>query len=163
MKRIIGALMLVVAAVCSSSAQKTTAPYKVGDIVSDFKLKNVDGTMRGLVADAGKEKGYIVIFTCNHCPYAKAYEQRIMDLDKNFRQSGYPVVAINSNDPKEAPEDSFEKMAERAKEKNYSFPYLFDESQAIAKKFGAVRTPQVFLLNKNKQGKLETRIHRSDR
>jgi peroxiredoxin len=126
-------------------------PYQVGDSVKDFKLKNVNGKMVSL-ADYEKAKGYIVIFTCNHCPYAKAYEQRIMDLDKKYSAKGFPVIAISPNDPGKVPDDSFDNMAKRAKEKGYSFPYLFDETQQVAKQFGATRTPHVFVLNKTAKG-----------
>ncbi|MDW8219461.1 MAG: thioredoxin family protein [Bacteroidota bacterium] len=122
--------------------------YKVGDIARDFRLKNVDGTMISLKSypDA---KGIIVIFTCNHCPYAKAYESRIIALHKNFAPQGYPVVAINPNDPAAYPEDSFENMVKRAKEKAYPFAYLVDETQEVAKAYGATKTPHVFLLKRN--------------
>ena len=119
--------------------------YKVGSEVTDFKLKNIDGQMVSL-ASTPKAKGYIVIFTCNHCPYAKAYEDRIIQLHLNYSIQGYPVVAINPNDPKVSPEDSYKKMQERAKQKGFPFVYLYDESQEVAKQFGAVRTPHVFLL-----------------
>ena len=122
-------------------------PYKVGDKVEDFKLKNIDGKMVSL-ADFDQAKGFIVIFTCNHCPYAKAYEQRILELDKKYASKGFPVIAINPNDPTKVPDDSFENMTKRAKEKGYSFPYLFDESQQVARKFGAARTPHVYVLSK---------------
>ncbi|MCS6917430.1 MAG: thioredoxin family protein [Chitinophagales bacterium] len=122
--------------------------YKIGDAVADFRLKNVDGKMVSL-SDQKEAKGAIVIFTCNHCPYAKAYEQRIIDLDKQFRPQGFPVIAINPNDPKRVPDDSFEHMVKRAKEKKYPFPYLVDETQQVARTFGATRTPQVFLLNRS--------------
>jgi peroxiredoxin len=125
--------------------------YKVGDTVKDFKLKNVDGKYVSL-ADNKEVKGYIVIFTCNHCPYAKAYEQRIMDLDKSFRSKGFPVVAISPNDPAAMPDDSYENMIKRSKEKGYTFPYLIDETQQVARDFGATRTPQVFVLNKTDKG-----------
>jgi peroxiredoxin len=121
--------------------------YKVGDNVSDFKLKNVDGKMVSL-GDYKSAKGFIVVFTCNHCPYAKAYEQRIMDLDKTFSGEGYPVIAISSNDATIVPDDSYENMIKRAKEKKYTFPYLYDESQAIAKSYGATKTPHVFVVSK---------------
>jgi peroxiredoxin len=92
----------------------------------------------------------ILVFTCNHCPYSKKYEGRILELDKNFKKQGWPVVAISSNDPKVEPDDSFENMQKLAKEKGYSFPYLFDETQEVAKAYGATKTPHVFLLeNKN--------------
>ncbi|MBX7140717.1 MAG: thioredoxin family protein [Chitinophagales bacterium] len=125
--------------------------YKVGDSVKDFKLKNVDGKYVSL-ADNKDVKGYIVIFTCNHCPYAKAYEQRIMDLDKTFRPKGFPVVAISPNDPAAVPDDSYENMIKRSKEKGYTFPYLIDETQQVARDFGATRTPHVFVLNKTDKG-----------
>ncbi len=125
--------------------------YKIGNTARDFKLKNVDGKTVSL-ADYKKAKGYIVIFTCNHCPYAKAYEQRIIDLHKKFEPLGYPVVAINPNDPQRQPEDSYENMQKLAKEKSYPFVYLFDETQEIAKAYGATRTPHVYLLQKTKNG-----------
>src|SRR5215471_6516316 len=87
----------------------TTTGYQVGDKASDFKLKNVDGKMVSL-ADYKDAKGYIVVFTCNHCPYAKAYESRVMALDKEFKSKGYPVIAINPNDPNIEPEDSYDNM-----------------------------------------------------
>lgn len=102
------------------------------------------------MADYKDAKGIIVVFTCNHCPFAKKYESRIMDLDKNMKAKGFPVVAISPNDPSIEPEDSFENMQKRAKEKNYSFPYLFDETQAVAKEYGATKTPHVYVLEKQK-------------
>ncbi len=122
------------------------ASYQIGDQAEDFSLKNVDGKKVAL-KDYKNAKGYIVIFTCNHCPYAKTYEDRIIALHKDFEAQGYPVVAINPNDPQIQPDDSFEKMQERAKEKSYAFAYLFDETQATAQKFGATKTPHVFLLD----------------
>lgn len=125
--------------------------YQVGDTVSDFKLKNVDGKMVSM-ADYKTAKGFIVVFTCNHCPFSKAYEQRIMDLNTMYAPKGYPVIAISSNDKDVVPEDSYENMQALAKEKQYAFPYLYDETQAVAKTFGATRTPQIFILNKEKKG-----------
>jgi peroxiredoxin len=123
------------------------AGYQVGDKATDFKLKNVDGKMVSL-ADNKSAKGYIVVFTCNTCPYAKAYEQRIMDLNTKYASRGYPVVAINPNDPAVAPGDSFADMQKRAKEKKYAFPYLQDETQQIAKAYGATRTPHLYVLTR---------------
>jgi peroxiredoxin len=94
-----------------------------------------------------------VIFTCNHCPYAKAYEDRIIALDKKYKEKGYPVIAINPNDPEVQPEDSFENMQVRAKEKGFTFPYLFDAKQEVYPAYGATKTPHVYLLNKE-SGKL---------
>jgi thiol-disulfide isomerase/thioredoxin len=87
-------------------------------------------------------------FTCNHCPFAKAYEERIIALNSKYAAKGYPVIAINPNDPNREPDDSFDNMVMRAKDKKYSFPYLFDESQEIAKAYGATRTPHIFILSK---------------
>lgn len=127
----------------------TPIGYSVGDIAEDFSLKNVSGDTVSL-SDYKDAKGVIVIFTCNHCPYAQLYEQRIIDLHRNFAPLGYPVVAINPNSPIIAPEDSFEKMQERARTKHYPFAYLFDEAQTVFPKFGATRTPHVFLLDENR-------------
>lgn len=121
--------------------------YKVGDKARDFDLKNIDESVLSM-ADFEDARGFIVIFTCNHCPYSKKYEDRIIGLDKKYKDKGYPVIAINPNDPKVQPEDSFPKMKERAKEKGFTFPYLFDETQEIAKAYGATRTPHVFILQK---------------
>lgn len=123
--------------------------YQVGDTARDFKLKNIDGKMLSL-ADMKDAKGYIVIFTCNHCPYAIAYEDRIIDINNRYAKLGYPVVAINPNDPVKQPDDSFDKMKVRAGEKGFTFPYLLDDTQEIAKAYGATRTPHVYLLDKNR-------------
>ncbi len=130
----------------SFSAQ---AGYEVGEVVNDFSLKNIDGNQVSL-SDYGDAKGVIVVFTCNHCPYAKLYEDRIIELHKTYSAQGYPVIAINPNDPEKVPEDSYENMKKRAKKKGYPFVYLFDDTQNVAKDFGATRTPHVFLLEKAK-------------
>jgi peroxiredoxin len=121
--------------------------YKIGDVATDFKLKNVDNKMVSL-SDYKSAKGFIVVFTCNHCPFAKAYESRIIELDKKYASLGYPVIAINPNDPKLEPIDSFEGMQQRAKEKGFTFPYLFDEGQKVYPQYGATKTPHLFVLNK---------------
>ena len=122
--------------------------YNVGDKATDFKLKNVDGKLVSL-ADYKDAKGFIVTFTCNHCPFSVAYEDRIVALDKKYAAKGYPVVAINPNDAVAYPDDSFDKMVVRAKEKGFTFPYLRDESQEIAKTYGALRTPHVYILQRS--------------
>jgi len=124
------------------------AGYQVGDKAADFKLKNIDGKNVSL-ADYKDAKGFIVVFTCNHCPFAKAYENRIIALDKKYHAKGYPVIAIQPNDASVVPDDSYANMQARAREKGYTFPYLLDESQAIAHAFGATRTPHVFVLQKS--------------
>ena len=121
--------------------------YKVGDAATDFKLKNIDGKMVSL-SDFKSAKGFIVIFTCNHCPYAQKYEERIMILDKKYKDLGYPVIAINPNDPSVQPEDDFSRMITRATEKGFTFPYLVDEGQKIYPIYGATKTPHVFILKK---------------
>ena len=93
-------------------------------------------------------KGFIVIFTCNHCPYAVAYEDRIIALDKKYSKLGYPVIAINPNNPEKQKDDSYDLMKVRAKEKGFTFPYLFDEGQKIYPKFGATKTPHVYVVQK---------------
>jgi peroxiredoxin len=132
-------------------ADETPAGYKTGDIARDFQLKNVDGSFVSF-GSYPKAKGYIVVFTCNHCPFAKAYEQRIIDLHKKFEPKGFPVIAINPNDKDRSPEDSYELMVARAKEKKYPFAYLYDETQDIAKAYGATRTPHVYLLTRTAKG-----------
>ena len=119
-------------------------PYGIGDTVSDFKLKNVDGKVISL-SDYSRSKGVILIFDCNTCPYSKAYNDRIIALDKTYAQKGFPVITINSN---RGQGESFQDMVARAEAKNYSFPYLKDETQNVARAFGATNTPHVFLLRR---------------
>ena len=123
------------------------AGYGIGDAVTDFKLKNVDGKMVSL-KDFDAAKGFIVVFISNHCPFSKSYEDRVIDIDKKYASQGYPVIAINPNDPEAYEEDSFANMQARAKEKGYTYPYLTDNTQAVTKAFGAMRTPHAFVLNK---------------
>lgn len=130
-----------------SIANKTGKGYQVGDKAADFKLKNIDGTVMSL-ADMKDAKGFIVTFTCNHCPYSVLYEDRLIDLHNEMAAKGYPVIAINPNDPKVQPEDSFEGMQKRSAEKKFPFVYLFDDNQEVYPLFGATRTPHVFLLDK---------------
>ena len=124
------------------------AGYKVGDKATDFKLKSVDGKMYSM-ADYKDAKGFIIVFTCNHCPFAVKYEDRIVALAKKYKPLGYELIAINPNDPVAQPEDSFDLMKVRAKEKGFTFPYLFDEGQKVYPQYGATKTPHVFLLDKS--------------
>lgn len=121
--------------------------YRVGDTVGDFRLKGTDGKMIGL-SDYRDSKGVIVIFDCNTCPFSKAYNERIIALHEKYASKGFPVIAINPNDPQVSPGDSFQEMARIAKEKNYEFPYLMDETQNVARAFGATNTPHVFVLKR---------------
>lgn len=143
-------LVLAVFAIATAFTVNTTKGYEIGDVVEDFSLKNIDGENVSL-KDFKKAKGVILVFTCNHCPYSKMYEERIIALDKKYKDLGYPVVAINPNDPIASPGDDFESMKKRAKEKGFTFPYLFDKGQTVYPKFGATRTPHVFILNKTKK------------
>ncbi|MGR3811334.1 thioredoxin family protein [Jiulongibacter sp. NS-SX5] len=120
--------------------------YEVGDEATDFSLKNIDGKMVSL-KDFTQAKGFIVVFTCNHCPFSKAYEDRVVALDAKFAAKGFPVIAINPNDPAAYEEDSFENMKKRAAEKGYTFPYLVDE-KGVGQVYGAARTPHVFVIKK---------------
>ncbi len=143
-------MMSLVLLLCSANLIMAGG-VKVGDKVSNIKLKNIDGKMYSL-EEQKSAKGFIVIFTCNHCPFSVKYEDRIIALQNKYEKLGYPVVAINPNDVKRVPEDSFEEMIVRAREKQFNFPYLYDETQAVASRFGAARTPHVFILNKEKSG-----------
>lgn len=122
--------------------------YKPGDKAEDFRLKSVDGKMYSM-SDYKDAKGFIVVFTCNHCPFAKMYEDRIIALANKYKSQGYVLLAINPNDPAVQPEDSYALMQKRAKEKGFGFPYLFDEGQKVYPKYGATKTPHAFLLDKN--------------
>lgn len=125
--------------------------YQVGSVATDFNLKNVNGKNVSL-ANYENAKGYILVFTCNTCPVAQAYQDRVEALNKMYAPKGYPVIAINTNDPSASPGDSFEKMQERAKDKNFSYAYLEDPNHVYTKKYGAVRTPHVFVLQKTDKG-----------
>ncbi|REH54843.1 AhpC/TSA family protein [Tenacibaculum gallaicum] len=139
--------MLLVVATISAFTNDNSRGYKVGDEASDFALKNIDGKMVSL-ADYKEAKGFIVVFTCNMCPYSVANEDRLIALDKKYKKKGFPVVAINPNDPEVSKGDSYEAMKVRAKEKGFTFPYLFDEEQKVYPKYGATKTPHVYVLNK---------------
>ena len=144
MKKALFLLALCFTLLLSSFMLRHTADgYKVGDKAADFKLKNIDGKMVSL-ADNKAARGYIVVFTCNTCPYAKAYESRVIDLNTKYAPLGYPVVAINPNDATTVPGDSYAAM----QTKKYAFPYLQDESQQVAKTYGATRTPHLFVLTR---------------
>jgi peroxiredoxin len=124
---------------------------KPGDPALPFSLKNVDGEFVSL-SDYSNQKGVILVFTSNLCPFAKAYEQRIIEFHKRYAELGYPVVAINSNNTEISPEDSFSQMKLLAGEKDYPFPYLKDDKQEVYTAYGAARNPQVFLLEKSSSG-----------
>ncbi len=146
----LSALLLFLSVVIATAFTTTgPTPYKIGDTATDFKLKSVDGKMYSM-SDYKKAKGFIIVFTCNHCPFAKKYEVRINDLAKNYKSKGYILLAINPNDPVLEPTDNYEMMQQRAKEKGFVFPYMLDEGQKIYPQYGATKTPHVFLLDKNR-------------
>ena len=128
-----------------------SADYGIGDAVTNFHLKSLEGRTVSL-NDFSNQKGVIVIFTCNHCPFSKAYEDRIGALHGKFAAQGYPVLAINPSDPKSYEDDRYERLQEQASAKGYLYSYLLDDSQAVARAFGASRTPQAYVL-KNDGGK----------
>jgi len=143
----LGLLWVLAGSFWSATGPAAGGSYTVGDVVADFRLRNVDGRMVAL-SDYKAGRGVLVVFTANHCPFAKAYEDRITGLHRRYAAQGYPVMAIQPNDPAAYEEDSFENMKLRATQKSYAFPYLLDETQEVARAFGVTRTPQVYLLQK---------------
>jgi len=130
-----------------SSLERFILSYIPGDKAEDFSLKNVDGKMVSL-SDFTEAQGFIVVFTCNTCPVSVLNEDRIIELDKKYSSKGFPVIAINPNNPEVSAGDSFELMKVRAAEKGFTFPYLLDEGQKVYPKYGASRTPHVYVLEK---------------
>ena len=145
------AFLVLAAGLITAFNTSSPAGYEIGSIATDFSLKNVDNKNVSL-KDFKEAKGFIMIFTCNHCPYAIAYEDRIIALDKKYKKLGYPVIAINPNNPEKQKDDSFDKMQVRAKEKGFTFPYLFDDGQKIYPQYGATKTPHVYILQKTDKG-----------
>jgi len=143
---------LIVSGLMMTMIAGAQSQYKAGDVAADFKLKNVKGETVSL-SQFNDTKGFIVTFWCNSCPVVKKYDQRLQDINAEFASKGYPVIAINPNDKTVAPGDSFEEMQKVAKNKNYKFEYLYDETQETARAYGATNTPHVYLLSK-KDGKL---------
>ena len=150
MKNIKG-IFAVVAILVLSAFTSVGNGYEVGDIATDFKLKNIDGTIVSL-SDYKDAKGFIVIFTCNTCPYAVAYEDRIIALHNKYANKGYPVIAIMPNNTDIQPGDNMDAMKQRAKTKGFTFPYLIDEDQTVFPQYGATKTPEVYVLQKTKNG-----------
>lgn len=148
MRKLNGLFLVCVLAVYTLNAwAHDSQGYKVGDKASDFKLQSVDGSWVSL-SGLANAKGAIVIFSCNTCPYVVAYEDRMIELHEKFATMGYPVIAINSNDEKLSPGDSFENMKKRSKNKKFPFAYVYDKSQEVIKAYGGTRTPHVYILNK---------------
>ena len=133
----------------------------VGKPGPTFSLKGVDGDCHSLDEYAEK-KGVVVVFTCNHCPAAVAYEDRLVQLQKDYAGRGVQLVAINPNEDEGHPTDSYEHMIQRAKDKGFNFPYLRDDTQEVAKAYGAVCTPHLFLLDGDRtvvyQGRIDDNV-----
>ncbi len=129
---------------------------KIGDTMPHFKLPATDG----LTVDSSiiRDPIVVVVFTCNHCPYAQAVEGRLIELARHFDPEGVQFVLINSNDTSKYPDDSFAAMKDRHDEMNYPFPYCLDESQDIARSFGALCTPHCFVFNDARELKYKGRV-----
>ena len=140
-------LSVVFSAFKTTVTQNTQSGYTIGSEAAPIKLRNVDGRTVSY-SDYPEALGFIVIFTCNTCPYAVASEERMVQLDKEFSPKGYPVIAINPNNPELQPDDTFELMQQKAKQAGFTFPYLYDESQTVYAIYGAKKTPHVYLLEK---------------
>ncbi len=121
---------------------------ELGTMAPDFSLPGTDGQLWRR-DDAKGTRGTLIVFTCNHCPYAKAVEDRLIAIGRDYQPRGIGIVLINSNDAENYPEDSFDKMKERAAARNYPFPYLFDESQDVARAYHAACTPDPFLFDRH--------------
>ena len=150
-KLLLVALVIISVSAFTSKKSDVSEGYKVGDVATDFKLENIDGKMVSL-SDYKEAKGFIVTFTCNTCPYAVAYEDRVEALNKKYASKGYPVIAIMPNNTDVKPGDSMEAMRERAKEKGFTFPYLMDKGQKVYPQYGATKTPHIYILEKTKEG-----------
>ena len=128
----------------------------IGDAIPKFSLPATDGTT--VDSSLIRDPLIVVVFTCNHCPYAQAYEDRLIDLANDFDQEGAQFVLINSNDAANYPEDSFENMKLKHDEKGYPFPYCFDESQEVAKAYGALCTPHCFIFDQERALRYKGRV-----
>ncbi len=125
-----------------------TKKLKFGSKAPSFKLPGVDGKSYSLL-DFKEKKAIAIIFSCNHCPYVKAWEDRMVEIQSDYASKGFQLVAINSNETKNFPEDDFSHMIQRAKEKGFNFPYLRDDDQSVVNAYGASKTPEVFLFDQN--------------
>ena len=131
-----------------SSVTVGSVGLPLGSPAVDFSLKGINGKYYSL-KDFSSKKATVVVFSCNHCPYVQAYESRMVQLQSDYQPRGVTLVAINSNDETNYPEDSFPNMVARAKEKGFNFPYLRDETQEVARAYGGICTPHVFAFDQN--------------
>jgi peroxiredoxin len=121
------------------------ASSSVNKIISNFELRNVDGKLLN-INNIDNAKGFIVVFTCNHCPFAKLYPQRFNDLNSKYKALGVPLIAINSMDSLVYEDETFALMQAKSKESNFNFAYLQDATQSVGKQFGAEHTPHAFII-----------------
>ena len=128
------------------SAFKFQSPYKIGDKIHDFSLTNATDNNKVSLSDYAKSKAIVLVFTCNDCPYAKLYENRLFEINKAYDEKNVKIILINPNNPKASPEDRPEAIAKKARDKAYPFPYLIDSGQEVSSLFAATKTPEVFVL-----------------
>jgi len=145
--------MSLVASIVSMSIAVSALGLNVGDKApsTNVKMKNVDGREISIADVAGKD-GTLVIFSCNHCPFVKAWQGRIASIGNAAKGKGVGVIVINSNDPADYPEDSYGEMQKRSEQLGFTFPYVVDATSDVARSYGATRTPEAFLFDKD--GKL---------
>lgn len=149
--KLLSAVLLVLVISAFTITNSAVDGYKIGDVAEDFSLKNIDGKLVSM-ADYKDAKGFIITFTCNTCPYAVMYEDRITALNYKYESQGYPVIAIMPNSIAKKPGDALPEMKKRAEEKGFNFPYLIDETQDVYPKYGATKTPHMFVLQKTEKG-----------
>jgi thiol-disulfide isomerase/thioredoxin len=153
MKRasMVSAIAFLIGAAAAARAGESTGGLALGSkvpaAVAKTKMKNVDGKLLS-IADAAGKSGTLVVFTCNHCPFAKAWEERIVELGNSYAGKGIGVILVNANDPTMHAEDGFDEMQARAKSRGMKIPYVVDDTSAVARAFGASVTPEAFLFDK---------------
>jgi peroxiredoxin len=142
----LAALSFVLLTALTTLAQTPVAKgYAVGDVVADFQVRNTDNQLINLTNYAN-QKGVVIVFMAHHCPFSKAYEDRLMTLHNRFAAQGFPMLAVQTSDVTVYPEDAPEVVKNHARDRGFNFPYTIDETQTVARAFGASRTPQAYVL-----------------
>ena len=131
-------------------AEASAGGLAIGDVAPDFELPDTEGVTHAL-SDQSGAAAQVVVFTCNHCPYALAWHDRLMAVGREYAERGVRFLAINPNDAERYPADSYERMQARTREEDWPMPYLRDETQEVARAFGARTTPDVFLLDADRR------------
>ncbi len=140
-----------------ATSSKNNCRLNLGDQAPGFDLPGVDGKNYSL--GSFKDRQILVfVFTCNHCPYVQAWEDRLIAIQRDYESKGVGLIAINANETKNYPEDSFEKMVVRAREKKFNFPYLRDEDQSVARAYDAACTPEIFVFDSARQLRYHGRV-----